>query len=147
VETNATDHLDRQLVHALTVAPRAPFRQLADVLGVSDQTIARRYRRLEQTAGLRVLGAVNGSRAGWVDWAVRLQVTPGSADAIAEALARRPDTTWVRLFSGGTEIVCVLQARTAQQRDDLLLRGLPGSRRVTQITAHSILHVFSPVEW
>src|SRR5208337_2043247 len=54
---------------------------------------------------------------------------------------------WVRLFSGGTEIVCTLQARTSQQRDDLLLRGLPGSRRVVQITAHSILHIFSPVQW
>jgi DNA-binding Lrp family transcriptional regulator len=147
VETDILDVVDRQLVHALVVAPRAPFTLLADVIGVSDQTVARRYRRLAENAGLRVYGIVNGERAGWVDWMVRLQVTPGSADAIAEALARRPDTRWVRLFSGGTEIVCTLQARTSQQRDDLLLRGLPGSRRVVQITAHSILHVFSPVQW
>jgi len=147
VETHSLDSADRQLLHALVIAPRAPFTVLADVIGVSDQTVARRYRRLAENAGLRVYGMVNGERAGWVDWMVRLQVTPGSADAIAEALARRPDTRWVRLFSGGTEIVCTLQARTSQQRDELLLRGLPGSRRVVQITAHSILHVFSPVQW
>ena len=147
METHGLDDVDRQLVHALVLAPRAPFTLLADVIGVSDQTVARRFRRLAENAGLRVYGIVNGERAGWVDWMVRLQVTPGSADAIAEALARRPDTRWVRLFSGGTEIVCTLQARTAQQRDELLLRGLPGSRRVVQITAHSILHVFSPVQW
>ncbi|MCW2930505.1 MAG: Lrp/AsnC family transcriptional regulator [Actinomycetia bacterium] len=147
METDILDDVDRQLVHALVAAPRAPFTLLADVIGVSDQTVARRYRRLAENAGLRVYGIVNGERAGWVDWMVRLQVTPGSADAIAEALARRPDTRWVRLFSGGTEIVCTLQARTLQQRDDLFLRGLPGSRRVVQITAHSILHVFSPVQW
>jgi DNA-binding Lrp family transcriptional regulator len=147
VETDILDDVDRQLVHALVVAPRAPFTLLADVIGVSDQTVARRYRRLAENADLRVLGVVNGERAGWVDWMVRLQITPGSADAMAEALARRPDTRWVRLFSGGTEIVCTLQARTSQQRDDLFLRGLPGSRRVAQITAHSILHVFSPVQW
>jgi DNA-binding Lrp family transcriptional regulator len=147
VETHSLDDVDRRLVHALVVAPRAPFTLLAEVIGVSDQTVARRYRRLAENAGLRVYGIVNGERAGWVEWMVRLQVTPGSADSIAEALARRPDTRWVRLFSGGTEIVCTLQARTSQQRDDLLLRGLPGSRRVVQITAHSILHVFSPVQW
>ena len=147
METDILDDVDRQLAHALVVAPRAPFTLLADVIGVSDQTVARRYRRLAENAGLRVYGIVNGERAGWVDWMVRLQVTPGSADAIAEALARRPDTRWVRLFSGGTEIVCTLQARTSQQRDELFLRGLPGSRRVVQITAHSILHVFSPVQW
>src|ERR1700734_4261824 len=147
VKTSHLDAVDRQLLHALTVAPRAPFRLLAEVIGVSDQTIARRYRRLAETAGLRVYGLIDGERAGWVDWIVRLQATPGSAQPIAAALARRPDTRWVRLYSGGTEIVCTLQARSAEQRNTLFLRGLPGSRHVTAITAQSILHVFTPVAY
>jgi DNA-binding Lrp family transcriptional regulator len=147
VEIRHLDDVDRQLLHALTVAPRAPYRVLAEAIEVSDQTIARRYRRLAEIAGLRVHGVVNGPQAGWVDWLVRLQAMPGSAQAIADSLARRPDTRWVRLFSGGTEIVCVLQARTPEQRNTLFLRGLPGSRRVVQISAHSILHVFTTVAW
>lgn len=147
METFSLDLADRQIIHALTAVPRASFRTIADVVGISDQTAARRYRRLRESAGLRVLGMVRGDRAGWMDWLVRLQTTPGSADAIADALARRPDTRWVRLFSGGTEIVCVLQARTAEQRNTLFLRGLPGSRRVVQISAHANLHTFSPVVW
>jgi DNA-binding Lrp family transcriptional regulator len=147
VKTHQLDEVDRQLLHALIVAPRAPFRLLAEVAGVSDQTIARRYRRLTQVADLRVHGLVNGQRAGWVDWLIRLQATPGSAQRVADSLARRPDTRWVRLFSGGTEICCTLQARTAEQRNTLFLRGLPGSRHVTAMTAHWILHVFTPVEW
>jgi DNA-binding Lrp family transcriptional regulator len=141
------DAVDRQLLHALTVAPRAPFRLLADVIGVSDQTVARRYRRLSETAGLRVVGVIDGQRAGWVDWLVRLQAAPGSAQRIADTLARRPDTRWVRLYSGGTEIICTLQARSPEQRNTLFLHGLPGSRHVTAITAHSIMHVFSPVAY
>ena len=129
------------------VAPRASFRLFAAVLGVSDQTIARRYRRLAEAAGLRVFGLIDGPRAGWVDWLVRLQAAPGSAQRIADTLAQRPDTRWVRLYSGGTEIVCTLQARTPEQRNALFLRGLPGSRHVTAITAQSILHVFSPVAY
>ena len=144
MEVTALDAIDRQIVHILTIEPRASFRTLADVTGISDQTAARRYRRLTESAGLRVLGVIDGSRLGWVDWFLRLQTTPGSADSIAEALARRPDTSWVRLASGGTEIICTLQARTAEQRDALFLRGLPGSRRVVQISAHSILHDFTP---
>ena len=145
MKTSQLDEVDRQLLHALIVAPRASFRVLAGVLGVSDQTIARRYRRLVETADLRVTGLIHGPRAGWVDWMVRLQVAPGSAQRIADTLAQRPDTRWVRLYSGGTEIVCTLQARTPEQRNALFLRGLPGSRHVTGITAQSILHVFSPV--
>ena len=147
MEVPVLDAVDRQIIHILTIEPRASFRTVADVAGISDQTAARRYRRLSETAGLRVLGMVDGSRLGWVDWFVRLQTTPGSADSIAEALARRPDTRWVRLASGGTEIVCTLQARTPEQRDALFLHGLPGSRRVVQISAHSILHNFNPGPW
>jgi len=141
------DAVDRQIIHILSIEPRASFRVIADVTGISDQTAARRYRRLREAAGLRVLGVPDGSRLGWTDWFVRLQTTPGGADAIAEALARRPDTRWVHLASGGTEIVCTLQARTEEQRDALFLRGLPGSRRVVQISAHSILHNFAPGPW
>ncbi len=141
------DAVDRQIIHMLTIEPRASFRAIAEVTGISDQTAARRYRRLSEAAGLRVLGVLDGTQLGWVDWFLRLQTTPGSADSIAEALARRPDTSWVRLASGGTEIACTLEARTPEQRDALLLRGLPGSRRVAQISAHSILHNFTPGPW
>jgi DNA-binding Lrp family transcriptional regulator len=147
VETDSPDEVDRQLVHALVIAPRAPFRLLADVIGVSDQTIARRYRKLVSAFGLRVTGAPNSERLGWTDWCVRLQVMPGHADGKAQSLARRPEIRWITLASGGTEITCVLQVRTPDQRDDLILRGLPGSRRVTQVTAQSILCQYSPLEW
>jgi DNA-binding Lrp family transcriptional regulator len=147
VEATTLDGIDRQIIHILTIEPRAPFRVIAEVTGISDQTAARRYRRLSEAAGLRVLGVLDGTQLGWVDWFLRLQTTPGSADVIAEALARRPDTSWVRLASGGTEIACTLQERTPEQRDALLLRGLPGSRRVAQISAHSILHNFTPGPW
>jgi DNA-binding Lrp family transcriptional regulator len=147
VKASQLDEVDRQLLHALLVAPRASFRVLGAALGVSDQTIARRYRRLTGAAGLRVFGLINGPRAGWTDWMVRLQAAPGSAQRIADTLAQRPDTRWVRLYSGGTEIICTLQARSPEQRNALFLRGLPGSRHVTAIHAHSILHVFTPVAY
>jgi DNA-binding Lrp family transcriptional regulator len=147
VENGVLDLIDRQIIHALAVEPRASFRTIGEVVGVSDQTAARRYRKLRESVGLGIYGLVRGQLAGWVDWLVRLQTTPGGANAIADALARRPDTRWVRLYSGGTEVVCVLQARSAEQRDALFLRGLPGSRRVVQVSAYATLHVFSPVIW
>ena len=147
MEVVILDAVDRQIIHTLTIEPRASFRSIAEVTGISDQTAARRYRRLTESAGLRVLGVLDGTRLGWVNWFVRLQSTPGGAEAIAEALARRPDTRWVQLASAGTEIICEFEARTPEQRDALFLRGLPGSRRVVQISAHSILHNYTPRAW
>jgi DNA-binding Lrp family transcriptional regulator len=141
------DAVDRQIIHTLAVHPRASFRTIADVAQISDQTAARRYRRLAESTGLRVLGVPDGTRLGWVNWFLRLQTTPGSAETMAEALARRSDTRWVSIASAGTEIICEFEARTAEQRDALFLRGLPGSRRIVQISAHSILHNYVPHAW
>ncbi|MFI9275756.1 Lrp/AsnC family transcriptional regulator [Kitasatospora sp. NPDC052896] len=143
------DSLDRQLVHALHVDGRAPFSRIAEVLGVSDQTIARRYRRLHQAGALGVLGRLDARRLGHVEWVVRLQCAPGSSGAVAEALAKRDDTYWVRLASGGAEVVCTVQADSERNRDALFLKKLPATRPVTAISAHCIMHTFrgGPTGW
>ncbi|MCP2164363.1 DNA-binding transcriptional regulator, Lrp family [Goodfellowiella coeruleoviolacea] len=142
------DGLDRGLVHALQVDGRAPFSRIAAVLGVSEQTVARRYRRLRSAGVLRVVGAVNAARLGHASWTVRLRCTPDAAEPIAAALARRPDTFWVHVLSGGTEISCNVLARTAADRDALLLAKLPRTSRILGMTAHSILHGFAlPDDW
>ncbi|MEV0236074.1 AsnC family transcriptional regulator [Nonomuraea sp. NPDC050786] len=65
------DELDRAIVHALHVDGRAPFNRIAKVLGVSDQTVARRYRRLRSDGLLTVVGQLEARRLGWVQWFVR----------------------------------------------------------------------------
>ena len=147
MEVTLLDAVDRQIIHILTIDPRASFRTIAAVTGISDQTAARRYRSWQSRPGCGSSACRTASRLGWTEWFLRLQTTPGGADSIAEALARRPDTRWVHLASGGTEIICTLEARSEEQRDALFLRGLPGSRRVVQISAHSILHDFAPGPW
>ncbi|MER7450628.1 Lrp/AsnC family transcriptional regulator [Nocardia beijingensis] len=143
------DHIDRAIVHALHIDGRAPFSRIAGVLGVSDQTVARRYRRLRSAGRLRVVGLPNARRLGWVEWFVRVQVTPDAAVVVADALARRPDTSWVCLTSGGTQIVCVTRTRSPDESDALLLGQLPKTPRVTGVTAHCLLRVFAggPAGW
>ncbi|MCX4725637.1 Lrp/AsnC family transcriptional regulator [Streptomyces sp. NBC_01306] len=141
--------LDRQLINALKNDGRAPFRRIASQLGVSDQVVARRYQRLCGSAGLRVRGRVNGRRLGQAEWLIRLQCVPSASRGVAQALAQRDDTHWVRLASGGTEVICHVQARSTSERDALLLDRLPATRRVTAISAHQVLRRFrgGPVTW
>jgi DNA-binding Lrp family transcriptional regulator len=135
------DQLDRQIIHALIIDGRVPFSRVAAVVGVSEQTVARRYRRMRSAGVVRVAGVPDTQRLGQSEWAVRLQCVPDAAAAVADALARRPDTYWVQLVSGGTEIDCVVKP-TDDSGHDLLLRQLPSSRRIVAISAHSLLHVF-----
>ncbi|MEW1658365.1 MULTISPECIES: Lrp/AsnC family transcriptional regulator [unclassified Streptomyces] len=136
------DALDRRLIQALQIDGRAPFSRIAAVLGVSDQTIARRYTRHRGSGGLRVLGLAEPRALGEVEWMVRVQCAPDAALPIAEALARRPDTSWVSLMSGGTEIAAVCRVSGSEHGDALLLQKLPRTPSVVGVTAHCLLHVF-----
>jgi DNA-binding Lrp family transcriptional regulator len=144
------DGIDRGLIHALHVDARAPFAAVADVLGTSPQTVARRYQRLRERAGLRVVGLADPHRARRQQWIVRLTATPRAAQDIAHALARRPDTAWVQLTSGGTEIAAIVQTTPdAADPHALLLRDVPRTASVTAVSAHYLLHMYlgGPTAW
>jgi DNA-binding Lrp family transcriptional regulator len=136
------DLLDTQLLHALQLDGRAPFSTIAEVLGVSDQTIARRYSRLHEPGLLRVRGLSSIDRLREDRWIVRVQCTPNAAAAAADALARRPDTSWISLTSGGTEIVCSVRTPSGDHDSRLLLQTLPRNRFVVSMSAHCVLHTF-----
>ncbi|OLZ67418.1 AsnC family transcriptional regulator [Streptomyces sp. IMTB 2501] len=144
------DALDRALIHALHLDGRAPFSRIAEVLGVSAQTVARRYRRLRAEAGLRVVGLADPDRASRAQWLIRLTATARSAQDIAGALVRRPDTSWVKLTSGGTEITAVIHATTEDASPgSLLLHDVPRTGGITAVSAHLLLHTYlgGPANW
>ncbi|WP_327067841.1 Lrp/AsnC family transcriptional regulator [Kitasatospora sp. NBC_01250] len=142
MDSDTFDRIDRELVHALQLNARAPFSRIAAVLGVSDQTVARRYTRLRGSGRIRVLGLTHPEALGEVRWHVRVQCTPDAASSVAEALARRNDTSWVTLSSGGTEINCSTRAHPDQADHSLLLQRLPRTPSVVGVTAHCVLHTF-----
>ncbi|MEW2468958.1 Lrp/AsnC family transcriptional regulator [Streptomyces sp. NPDC046994] len=134
------DKLDLQLLSALEIDGRASFSRIAAVLDVSDQTVARRYRRLCAEGGLRVVALRDAHRLGQDQWMLRVRCAPDTALTIADALAKRPDTYWIGLASGGTEVLCLTRPRTRGDHDDLLLAKLPRTPSVVEIRAHQLLH-------
>jgi DNA-binding Lrp family transcriptional regulator len=143
LESAVLDHLDRQVVRALQLDPRAPFSLMAEVLGVSEQTVARRYRKLRGDGYLRVMGLVSPRGVGVTEWLLRIGCRPGGARRLADALARREDVSWVSLSSGGSEIVCVVRSLSEQQSDELLLQRLPATSQVLSLATHAVLHRFA----
>jgi DNA-binding Lrp family transcriptional regulator len=139
-DTAELDDLDWKIIQALQIEPRLAFSRAGEILGVSEQTIARRYRRLRADGLLRVIGLVDPRHIGQSEWMVRVGCRPGGAGTLAAALARREDVSWVTLSAGGSEIVCAVRSRTDQQRDDLLLQRLPATSQVLSMSAHAVLH-------
>lgn len=136
------DEMDAQIVHALQFDPRVPFNRLAAELGVAEQTVARRYRRLRRDGVVRVIGAVDPRALGENDWIIRVRCRPDGARQVAEALARRDDAAWVSIAAAGAEVSFSLHPRSAQERDELLVQRLQRSAPVHDITAAMVLHRF-----
>ena len=109
VDSVTLDELDLRVLHALQLDGRAAFSRIAEVLGVSDRTVARRYGRLRGVGIARVAGVPDSRRTGHAEWLVRMRGLPSATAPLARALARRPDTAWVTVLSSGTEIVCVFR--------------------------------------
>ncbi len=137
------DELDRKILHALQVSGRAPFSLIGEVIGVSEQTVARRYRRMHAAGVVRVVGLVDPVRLGQLDWMVRITCRPAASGALAAALARRTDVMWVSLTGAGNEIVASLRAGTEEVRNELLLQRLPKTEQVLDLTAGLVLHRFT----
>jgi DNA-binding Lrp family transcriptional regulator len=147
-ESVTTDAVDHHIIHAIQTFGRAPFALIADVIGVSEQTVARRYRRMESSGLLRVIGLGTPEALDVEQWLLRIQCRPDAASALADALARRADVSWVSLSAGGSEVVCSSVTRRGRQGQDLLLYRLPRTAQVQGLSAHSILHHFmSGPEW
>ncbi|MCP2259116.1 DNA-binding transcriptional regulator, Lrp family [Streptoalloteichus tenebrarius] len=142
------DDLDRALVLALRRDGRAAFSTLAAELGVSEQTVARRYRRLRSEQLIRVVAVVNPYAVGWHPLQLRLRTERGTAPRVGQALALRPDVLWLHQVSGSHDLSVTVYTRTTADRDALVLEHLPQTRDVLSVEHQLILRMFAmPDTW
>jgi DNA-binding Lrp family transcriptional regulator len=133
---------DLRIIRALQIDPRVPFATVASVVGLSEPTVSRRYGRMRRMGAVRVAGVVDPGALGQSQWMVRLRCRPGSATAIAEALAHRDDVSWVALSAAGAEITCAVRSQSQEERDDLLGHKLPRAAAVLDLEASVMLRQF-----
>ncbi|OBI20179.1 Lrp/AsnC family transcriptional regulator [Mycobacterium sp. E2497] len=139
------DPLDGQILHALQISPRVSFRRIAEVVGASEQTVARRYHRLRRNGVVRVVGLVNPGVDGngdWAQWVCRIHAKPDRIPQLADALVRNPDVSHANVLSGWTDLVCTIRAPLGESREDMLLQRLPRTSSVIDIDIEVVLHTF-----
>ncbi|MEU8896964.1 Lrp/AsnC family transcriptional regulator [Nocardia sp. NPDC048505] len=138
------DTVDLRLLHALQIDGRAPFSRIAEVLDVSDRTVARRFARLRAHGVARVCGVPDNHRLGRSEWLLRLRVRPGGAEVVARDLARRGDTGWVSVLAGGAEVTAILRV---EGEGALPLRALSGHSQVVGVEAQRLLRHLTEQRW
>ncbi|MET7573328.1 AsnC family transcriptional regulator [Streptomyces sp. NPDC005492] len=134
---------DSRIAAALLASPRASWRTLGRVLGISERTVVRRAAPLFHDKTLRATAVRNPV---WfpdlIPLALRIRCRPNQISAIAATLARRADTIWVDVLGGGDEICTILFLYGPDARNSLLLRDLPATPAIQSWTSHVLLRVF-----
>lgn len=137
------DDLDRRILAALHANGRASWTDIAQLLGISTTTVARRAQHLFAAGLARVAVLPHLEHDGPVHvFAVRLTCAPGSQLRVAGLLARNPDIRYVGIITGGYDIVFELVAPKHRDLYAMLVEfthAIPGAQ---QSNADLVLHTY-----
>ncbi|GGG24444.1 AsnC family transcriptional regulator [Rhodococcoides trifolii] len=137
------DHVDRGILRLLQTDARRPFSSMAAELGVSDQTVARRYQRLRDRAGVRVVALTEPNPTRHELWLLRIRSAANNVDSLMSNLAVRTDTAWISTVAGpqGVEsTTMVFRERT--ETGFALVRELSAQHSVASVSAQLCMSVF-----
>ncbi|MFJ3671494.1 Lrp/AsnC family transcriptional regulator [Streptomyces sp. NPDC090106] len=126
------DGLDRALIEALALSPRASWASLAGILGSDAGTLARRWRRLREHR-LAALAVEPGPAAVRAVAVIEVDCAPRAVARVAGLMAAEPVVLCVDVTTGGRDIVAVAGAVDTDAVPDFVmgrLMRLPGVRGV-----------------
>ena len=124
------DELDLKIIAALQEDGRRSYRAIGTKLGVSAGTIRTRALQLMEEGVLEVIAVPNPWRMGFKFFAaIGLRLQGGTAERVANELARREEVSWVGLIATGYELMFELVLPDVQAfghyREEVLSK-LPG---------------------
>ncbi|MCC3301679.1 Lrp/AsnC family transcriptional regulator [Arthrobacter sp. zg-Y895] len=138
--------LDLRIINALQVYPRAPWTQLAPILGADAATLNRRWRDLHASGTAWISTFDTGS---WEAGAlVEISCHSGANLRVAAALAETPEAIGVDLTAGGRDIVATIAASSEAALWAYLLDELPLVDGIESVRSHPIArNVFDGSAW
>ena len=142
-EMAALDETDWRLIELLRADGRAPLRDLADRLGVSEAAVRTRVRALESSGCMKVVAVADAAASGYeMLLAVGIEVDGRPALEVAEEFAAIPEVFSVCVVVGTYDIELLIVARdhehVAQLVTDTLVR-VRGVRRILTGLAVDVL--------
>ena len=137
------DETDDAIIELLRADGRMPYRAIAREIGLTENTVRARVRRLEESNTMRVVAVTDIEAAGYgMLLALGVQVENRSPEAVARDLADLPEVFSVNVVVGAQDIEILVVAEDQAALDDLIhrqLANMPGVRRLTPALALDVL--------
>lgn len=112
------DDLDRKIVEKLTLNGRASFTKIAEGIGVSTDTIVKRYHRLKDNGIIKVSVQINPKIIGYnsiLDFNIAFTTSEGMTNTVVEALTKMPDIIIITKTSGDFDLHIAAMVRDIAQ--------------------------------
>ncbi|WP_086563446.1 Lrp/AsnC family transcriptional regulator [Streptomyces africanus] len=136
------DELDRRLIGALHLAPRATWDDVGGILSADASTLKRRYDRLYEARMIRVIGQADwGMHTTAMPVHVFLDITGETPLAVLDRLRDLPHLQLLAQISGDYPLYAVVHAPSEAATSEAIDRmfSVPGVRRVNALPALSTL--------
>ena len=128
------DKLDIRIISLLQEDGTATNAGIARQVGVSEETVRRRLRRLVQEEYIKVVALPDPKKLGYEsEVLIGVQVDADKVDAVSEALAEMDEINWVSVTTGSFDIFAWATLRSSEELSQFLRTkvGLtPGVRRM-----------------
>jgi DNA-binding Lrp family transcriptional regulator len=126
------DAIDRRLVHALQIEPRASWNELAPVIGVDASTLARRWARLRDEGIAWVTGHSTEGQLSLME----IDCERAKLDAVVQELQRDPAVYVLDVTSGSRDLMALVFARDISGLSDYALHRLGRLDGVRSVRTH-----------
>ena len=116
------DELDKQIIEKLTLDGRASFTKIAKEIGLSTDTVVKRYHKLREKGAIKVSIQINPNKIGYtsiLDFNIAFTSPGGLSDPIVESLAKIPDVIIITKTSGDYDLQLTAMIRDIAQAFDI----------------------------
>lgn len=136
MQDSRIDELDRRLVHALQIAPRAPWTRVAAVVGADAVTLARRWQRLRDDGLAWVTCHPPGDRAAGA--VVEISTQPTALRQVLKEIIGDERAVSIDVTSGGRDIILTAMCRDQDDLSNYLLDRLGTLEGIAAISSHPV---------
>ncbi|WP_169252599.1 AsnC family transcriptional regulator [Brevibacterium sp. 'Marine'] len=142
-ESAVLDEVDRKIVAALQVAPRASWARVANVLELSESVVFRRGKKLLDSEVVQVSALPDPTLTDrGFPVLVRLRCEVGEAYSVARAMAARPDTRLVLALAASYDVLVELIVPTRHSLGDVLQEGFKDVSGIVESESATVIRNF-----
>ena len=112
------DEFDMQILAKLSLEGRTSFTKIGKEIGLSTDTVLRRYRKLREKGTMKVSIQINPSKIGYssiLDFNVSFATSTGLSNSIVELLSKIPDVIVITKTSGDHDLQLTAMIRNVSQ--------------------------------